>query len=376
VIVLVYPQLHGVGGISRYIRSFAAAYPADAPPLVILAGNEGEPVEAPANVTVEFIAMPDNRLGLFRWGARVRARIKQLAREHSLTAINLHIPPMIPVMGVPRVAPIVVTAHTTYLGMSGAFYPTRHFTSDWSAASLAVKRLMERFIFGRASSILSLTEQGRQEVARYGYRGPIDILPNGVDLSRFEPSAASEKSFDVIFAGRIEKRKGSRPMVEIVRRLAAARPGIRIAVVGYGEDDAFVGAELNGLAPGVVLTGKLPFDKVAAMFDSSRVYASASYYEGLPGTCIEAMAMQLPAVVWDFPFYEGLVDDGITGRRIAPNDYDAFVAATLDLIDREEAARQMGQAGRDVVMRAYDWRLLSPQIVSVLTSRGRQRQPA
>lgn len=366
-IVLVYPQLDGVGGISRYIRSFAATYPADAPPLLILAGNPGAPVVAPANVTVEFLPVPDNRIGLVRWGRLVRRRIAELARERPLTAINLHIPPMIPVLAVPRVAPIVVTAHTTYLGMSGRFYGKQHYPSDWGRLSLAVKRWMERAIFRRADAIVTLTDQGRQEIARYGYRGAVTVLPNGVDVAQFTPGRGDAKSVDVIFAGRIETRKGSRPMVEVVKRLVAARPGIRIAIVGYGADDAYVRDQLGGLGPAVRLTGKIPFDEVAALFEGARVYASTSYYEGLPGTCIEAMAMGLPAVVWDFPFYAGLVEPA-TGCRVTPNEHDGFVAAVLGLLDDPARAAAMGAAGRGVVQADYDWRTLSPRIVAAIAA--------
>lgn len=370
--VLAFPQLEGVHGIARYVRSFIAAYPSDAPPLLLIAGNRGPELDVPPNVSVEYIPVPDNRFGLFKWGRIMRKRLIALARERSIAAINVHIPPMIPVLLVPKVAPIVVTAHTTYLGMSGEFYPTRHFESDWRGVNLKIKKLMERVIFSRASAILTLTDQGKQEVTRYGYEGPIDILPNGVDLSRFQPGLES-KVYDVIFAGRIEKRKGSRPMVEVIKRLVAARPAIKIVVVGYGEDDEYVRSELGAYSSSVLLTGKIPFDEVSALFDKSRVYASTSYYEGLPGTCIEAMAMQLPAVVWDFPFYEALVQSEITGRLVEPNNFDLFVDRTLGLLDDEETARRMALAGRDLVMRTYDWKILAPKIVSVFMNRG---QPA
>jgi glycosyltransferase involved in cell wall biosynthesis len=375
-IVIAFPQLEGVHGIARYIRSFIATYPADAPPLHVIAGDHGPDLDFPSNVTVEYIPVPDSRAGLFKWGWAARKRLIALSRDSSIAAINVHIPPMIPVLMIPKVAPIIVTAHTTYLGMSGDFYAERLYESDWKGLSLKVKKWMEGVIFKGASGMVTLTEQGRQELARYGNNGPVDIIPNGVDVSRFEPDEKVAKSIDVIFAGRIEKRKGSRPMVEVVKRMVAARPGIRIAIVGYGDDDEYVRAKLSGLAPTVLLTGKVPFSEVAPLFDSSRVYVSTSYYEGLPGTCIEAMAMNLPAIVWDFPFYDGLVESDVTGYRVKPNDYDAFAAAALDLLDRGDDAVAMGKAGRKMVLKAYNWQTLGPRIVSALTSVGAKDRAA
>ncbi|MGN3975254.1 glycosyltransferase family 4 protein [Tsuneonella sp. SYSU-LHT278] len=363
-IVIVYPQLEGVGGIARYLRSFLANYPPDAPELLVLAGDRGPAVSAPPNVTVEYLGMAADRGGQAKWSLAVRRRLKAIARTGKLQAINLQLPPLIPALMVQRLAPIIVTAHTTYLGMSGQFYSPRRFTSHWSAMSIAIKKAIERTLFARASAIISLTEQGRQEIERYGYKGPVAVLPNGVDIAQFAPSIDPMKTIDVIFTGRIEKRKGSRPMVEIVRRLVAARPGIRICIVGYGEDEDHVRAELGGLGDRVELTGKIPFDQIAARLDAATVYASASYYEGLPGTCMEAMAMRLPAVVWDFPFYNGLVDDGATGRRVPPNDMDGFVGAVTALLDRPDKACAMGARGRTRVEAEYDWANLSPRIAA------------
>lgn len=366
-IVIPFPQLEGVHGIARYIRSFISTYPRDAPPLHVIAGSRGPELHVPSNVTIEYIPVPDSRLGLMKWGWAARKRLIAMSRNSPIAAINVHVPPMIPVLMIPKVAPIVVTAHTTYLGMSGDFYDARLYESDWKGLSLKVKKWMEGVIFKSASGIITLTEQGRQELSRYGSDAQVDIIPNGVDISLFEPAEEVKKSIDVIFAGRIEKRKGSRSMVEVVKRMVATRPDIHIAIAGYGDDYEYVRDNLGCLAPTVQLTGKVPFSQVATLFDRSRVYVSTSYYEGLPGTCIEAMAMNLPAIVWDFPFYAGLVEPGMTGYRVKPNDYDAFAAATLDLLARANDAVAMGKAGRKLVLEAYNWQTLSRRIVSALT---------
>jgi glycosyltransferase involved in cell wall biosynthesis len=260
----------------------------------------------------------------------------------------------------------VLTAHTTYLGMSGRFYAERHFQSQWNLASLAIKSWMERRILANAARVIALTEQGRQEIARYGFEGPIDVIPNGADLRAFTPSAGATKDIDVLFCGRIEARKGSRAMVECCRRMVSARPAIKICVVGYGDDEALVRAELAPLARNVSIAGKIPFERMIEYYDRSRVYASTSYYEGLPGTCLEAMAMQLPVVVWDLLFYRSLVVHGTTGLVAPPNDFAALCDAILALVGNEPAAAAMGRSGRALLADSYDWSKLAGAVVGVL----------
>ncbi|MFN7594140.1 MAG: glycosyltransferase, partial [bacterium] len=92
--------------------------------------------------------------------------------------------------------------------------------------------------------------------------------------------------FDVLFCGRIERRKGSRPLAEVCLRLLQARPTLRICIVGYGDDEAHVRqrlAEVAGPDGPVRFEGRVPLAAMPELYRRSRLYASTSDYEGLPG---------------------------------------------------------------------------------------------
>jgi glycosyltransferase involved in cell wall biosynthesis len=365
-IAIVYPEFYGVGGIARYLDSLLANLPAGHPPIVLVTGDEHRTERRYAGVEIVHVRFKSTRWSLLDWALRVRRMLLRLHREGKISVVNLHWPPLIPGLALPRGIPLVLTAHTTYLGMSGRFYAERHFESQWNASSLAIKSWMERRILANATRVIALTEQGRQEIARYGFKGPIDVIPNGVDLRAFTPSPCATKDIDVLFCGRIEARKGSRALVECCRRLVTARPATKICVVGHGDDEEFVRAQLAPLASNVVVTGKVPFERMIAYYDRSRVYASTSYYEGLPGTCLESMAMQLPVAVWDLPFYRSLVVHGRTGLVAPPNDFAAFCDAILALLGNEPAAAALGRSGRALLAESYDWSKLAGAVVGVL----------
>ena len=365
-IAIVYPQFYGVGGIARYLDSFLANLPPDHPGIVLITGEQNRSERSYPGVEIVHVPVSASRFSLFIWGLAVRRLLRSLYRAGRIHSINLHWPPLIPGLFLPPEIPLTLTAHTTYLGMSGRFYEVRHFDSQWSARSLALKMWMERRIFRRVGRVIALTEQGRQEVLRYGYAGPVTVIPNGTDVRQFQPDAGLAKDIDVLFCGRIERRKGSRPMVELCRQLVRQRPAIRICIVGYGDDDEWVRQQLAPLAANVTLTGKVPFADMVAYYNRSRVYSSTSYYEGLPGTCLEAMSMQLPVVVWDFLFYRGLVTDGQTGALAAPNDFAAMTAKVLALLDDPARAAQLGRNGRTLLESAYDWGGLAREVVREL----------
>ncbi len=363
-IAIVSPQFYGVHGIARYLDSFLANLPADHPPIYMITGDEFHSPRAYPGVEIIDIPFSTTRYSLFTWGWAVRKLLLQLHRDNKIQWVNFHFPPLIPGLLLPKSIPMLLTAHTTYLGMSGRFYKEQLFQSQWSNLSLAVKSWMERRIFASAQKVITLTEQGRQEVLAYGYKGPIAVIPNGADINLFTPGDSVGKDIDVLFCGRIERRKGSRPLVELCKLLVQKQPDIKIVIVGYGDDDAWVNQNLGAYPDNITLAGKTPFSEMINYYQRSKVYASTSYYEGLPGTCLEAMAMQLPVAVWKFLFYEGIVISGETGLYAEPNDYEALAQQVLYLLANPETAAAMGKQGRQLIQEQYCWTKLAKDILS------------
>lgn len=363
-IAVVYPEFYGVQGIARYVDSFLANLPQEHPPVLLVTGTEHRREVSYPGVEIHHIPLASDRLSLYRWGVQASSFLAKAHSRGRVRMVNYHWPPLIPGLFLPRGIPTVLTAHTTYLGMSGGFYPERYYRSQWGVASILVKRWMERRILDRTSRIVALTEQGRQEVLRYGFKGPIDIVPNGADTVKFSPDPDAPKEIDVLFSGRIETRKGSRAIGAVCRRLVARRPDIRISIVGYGDDDRHV-AEQVGDLPQVRMVGKVPFADMKRFYERSKLYLSTSYYEGLPGTCLEAMAMELPPVVWDFGFYRGLVDSGVTGFVVPPNDSDAMAERACELLESPDRIRLFGSRARQVLRTGYDWKTLAPRLLEI-----------
>lgn len=364
-IAIVYPQFYGVGGIARYLDSFLENLPADAPPVYLITGDENRIERHHKGVEIIHIPSESGRLSLFKWSLAARQVINNLHQQGKIQIVNFHFPPLIPGLFLPTSLPMILTAHTTYLGMSGQFMAEKQFDSPWSPTSILIKKWMEHRIFAHANEVITLTEQGRQEVIRYGYDKKVHVVPNGVDLSRFTPDRSAAKDIDVLFVGRIEIRKGSRPMVELCKTLIQRAPDIRIAIVGYGDDDVFVKQELAPFARNIQLPGKVPFEQVSSYYDRAKLYASTSYYEGLPGTCLEAMAMGLPAVVWDLLFYKGLVVPDENGALVPVNDISGMADTLLELRVQPDLCHQWGQAGRQLLSQRYSWKDLAKQLVDI-----------
>lgn len=369
-IAIVYPQLYGIGGIARYLDSFLSNLPMDHPPIYVITGeSRGEPKVYPG-VEIIHLAQGFKRFSLLSWGLNARRVLRSLYTAGKIKVVNLHFPPLISGLFLPNDIPTVLTVHSTYLGMSGKCFADRFYPSDTSWPVLKAKMYLEKRIFGHASKAIALTEFGCQQIRAYGFHKPVTIIPNGVALDQFEAREV-KRDIDVLFSGRIEQLKGSRPLVEVCRRLVASKPDISISIVGFGEEEQRVRQQLRNLQPNITFTGKVPFSEMVGYYNRSRVYVSTSYYEGLPGTCLEAMAMRLPAVVWNLPFYHHLVIGGETGELVSPNDYDGMTGQILHLLAHRELAEVMGSKGRALLESEYGWKKLATDVLAVFQEMGR-----
>jgi glycosyltransferase involved in cell wall biosynthesis len=165
-------------------------------------------------------------------------------------------------------------------------------------------------------------------------------------------------------------------MAEVCRALAAQRPDVRIAIVGDGGDGPRVRAALRDLGAHITWAGRVPFGEIPQWYQRSRVYASTSYYEGLPGTCLEAMACGLPAAVWDRPFYRGLVLPGHTGLTAPVDDVAALTAQIGTLLDDPSRAAALGRHGAELVRQRHDWRRLAVEVLQACTAPPARAQGA
>ena len=365
-IAIVYPQFYGVGGIARYLDSFLANLPDNHPTIHVITGDENRLDKHFKNVQFIHLPFSANRFNLIFWSLKARKILNQLYAQQKIQCINLHIPPLISGLFMPNRIPLILTAHTTYRGMSGRFYSTKFYTSQWCATEINFKLWVEQRLFSQASKVICLTEQGKQEFHTYDVKRPVVVIPNGVDTDLFQINHTAVKDIDILFCGRIEHRKGSRSMVEACIALMQKKNDIKILIVGYGDDDFWVSAQLSAYTSNITLTGKVSFTEMQQFYARSRLYVSTSYYEGLPGTCLEAMAMGVPVIVWNFLFYKDLIEHGKTGFLIEPNNIEKLVTEAVRVLNDAPTRLQVATNARAHAENKYNWKNLSSEIFNHL----------
>lgn len=183
----------------------------------------------------------------------------------------------------------------------------------------------------------------------------------GVDTARFSPDPAIERSHRVLYVGRILPHKGVDYLVE------AVAPDLSLDIIGKPYDEAFL-RELNALAGSADVRFHHGFDdaQLVRAYQSALCIVLPSVYQTRGGdttlvpellgqTLLEGMACGTPAICTDVASMPEVVEDGVTGFVVPPND-PAALREKIERFARNPAERErMGAAARERVIEKFAW---------------------
>ncbi len=293
------------------------------------------------------------RLSLSVW---LHRRIRNFLASERFDVVHLHEPlmPVLPlsVLKCSKTALNVATFHAVY----GRF---RNY--GWSHPVL---KYWARKLDGR----IAVSPAAHQYVSRF-FPGEYEIIPNGIDVDRFSSGCApipelNDGKLNILFVGRMEKRKGLRYLLEAYSRLKWDFQDIRLVVVGPGnlDKDCYrVLSERN--IQDVVFKNGVPYEDLAGYYQSAHICCSpATGRESFGIVLLEAMASSKPVVASRIDGYSAVLNHGEQGVLVQPKDSVALAEALALLIRNPELRQQMGARGRQTVEQ-YRWNKVARQVM-------------
>ncbi|KAF1707362.1 glycosyltransferase [Pseudoxanthomonas sacheonensis] len=209
----------------------------------------------------------------------------------------------------------------------------------------AVSRALTRPVVNAAQRLLVVSEDlGRVAAENYGADpARIRTIPNGCDASLFHPAdrAASRTLLGiaadaevVTYVGRLVPEKGLRELLDACRTLAAARPRLRLVLVGEGPMREEIATRLAAdPSLQVTLAGAQPPAEVARWMAASDLVTLPSYSEGHPNVLVEALACGRPVVATPVGGIPEVVDAD-SGILVPARDAGALAAGLAQALDR------------------------------------------
>jgi len=187
------------------------------------------------------------------------------------------------------------------------------------------------------------------------------VIMGGVDTGRFSPDPSVTRTGSVLFVGRILPHKGVNDLVE------ALPSGMRLDIIGQPYDPRFY-ADLHHLAKGkdVCFHHESTDEQIINAYRQALCIVLPSVYLTLYGdrttipellgqTLLEGMACGTPAICTDVASMPEIVENGVTGFVVPPNNLAALREKLIWLRDHPERAHQMGKAARRRILDRFTW---------------------
>jgi glycosyltransferase involved in cell wall biosynthesis len=196
-------------------------------------------------------------------------------------------------------------------------------------------------------------------------RERVRLIWNGAPLETFAPTTRERARvvrealgipFDAPVIGaiaRLNEQKGHRYLLDAAAIVLATRPHVRVLIAGDGDLMQPLQAQARdlGIANRVIFAGHR--DDVPDLLGAVDVFCISSTYEGTPLTLFEAMAAGKTIVSTAVDGCREVLEDGVTGRLVAPRDPAALAAALLRVVEDPAHAEALASAAR-LASRRYD----------------------
>ena len=224
-------------------------------------------------------------------------------------------------------------------------------------------------IYEQLDVVTTPTETSRQIMLANGFKKPIRVISNGIDMTYFKPFPKEEtadvaKKYNlngdfkkVLFVGRLEKEKSIDVAIKAIQLVSkktlptGRQVDAKLFIIGVGserEELEKLAGEL-GISDRVIFMGGIPDEDVRRIYSYCDLFVTASTVELQGLVVMEAMASGLPIVSSQGMALHELVEDGKNGYVFPNGDYKAAAEKMLLVLQDSARAESMGKASLELI---------------------------
>ena len=347
------------GGVTAHISHLAREFtraghrvkilaPSSAPADTLLPDEViplGRPIPVPSGGSVA-------RISVSLW---LLPRLRELLHREQFDIVHLHEPlaPYLPLAVLHLTDSVKVGTFHAYHGSTRVYFASRHALRPW---------------FNRLQGRVAVSPPALQYVSEH-FPAEYRIIPNGIDVERFAncvspiPELRDGKR-NILFVGRLEKRKGLKYLLGALGRLQFDYPNLRLIVVGRGnlDRDSYRILSERNLAD-VVFAEKVTQEELPRYYCSADIFCSpATGDESFGIVLLEAMAAGKPVVATNIAGYASVLTDGAEGFLVERKNEEALADALARLIQDPVLRLEMGTRGNLTAWK-YAWPLVANQVM-------------
>ncbi|MDY6911306.1 MAG: glycosyltransferase family 4 protein [Chloroflexota bacterium] len=208
---------------------------------------------------------------------------------------------------------------------------------------------------------IAVSPPARDFISHY-FPGEYTIIPNGIDLEKFatpsEPIAElMDDKTNILFVGRMEKRKGFKYLLDAYRYVKRENPATRLIVVGPLSRSRLKYRWLvkRHQLEDVVWAGYVSAKDLPRYYHTADIFcAPATGGESFGIVLLEAMAASKPVVASNIGGYASVISRDVDGLLVNPKDVKTLAGA-IDLLIKDPQLRERLTAEGKAKAEKHSW---------------------
>jgi glycosyltransferase involved in cell wall biosynthesis len=188
----------------------------------------------------------------------------------------------------------------------------------------------------------------------------VEVIEHGLDCARFDPASADPQALRAelgldgkLVLGAISKHfwvKNLESLVRAFATLAAGRTDVHLIVLGIGDSSKLAGlVKRLGLEKRVSVLA--PRDDIPNVLAACDLFVHPALAESFGFAVVEAMAMRLPVVATPVGIARDVIEDGVSGFRIAGTEPDSIYKAISAALASRDRWPDLGTEARERALR-------------------------
>jgi len=242
------------------------------------------------------------------------------------------------------------------------------FTFTVHAYDIFLKENSESKLLGKkiasADKVISISEYNKRYLIDLFNVNPdkIEVIHLGVSPHHYQHSGKIERLNHIITLSRLVEKKGLLTLIEAFSLLNKWKIDFHATIVGEGlmREKLLESIIQHGLSDRVSLSGNLVGEEVDSMLTASTLFVlpcrrlENGDMDGIPVGMMEAMAAGLPVVSTNISGIPELVEDGITGYLIPPENPHELAKAMKKLLGNPCLRKELGERGVSKIAQEFN----------------------
>lgn len=220
-----------------------------------------------------------------------------------------------------------------------------------------------RRVLQRANQVVTPSQALQKHLSEY--RNDIRYIPNPIDLSRSLYRVRKKAKPVLIWVRAFHEIYNPSLSIMSVKRLINDYPEIKLIMIGPDKGDGTLGRQKKliqklNLEDHVTIIGGTPHFEIPGWLDTADIFINSTNYDAAPRSVLEAMANGLCVVSTNVGGIPYLINNGVEGLLVEPNDEIEMTAAIRSILSNPQIAENLSLNARQKAAE-YDWNSILPQ---------------